>query len=518
MLDILKQFGSPAWVVKPTDFAKFLQLTYQPNCFGEIWLFNNDLQILSDYDHFRPLYLERIAKTLSERIDAVKILVNEECESRIFNSELELIDKSIKEHLLAIAGLAKGPQMLNSFYFGKMSNANIPDFLTNSINPYTIVFYNHRHIIDRNPGVVIVRHNVFPFASTSGNDSARFAVVWQLKDQEDDIIQVRLKSAFEEAFNSAENFYHVEYVPSTNSLKLIKGWSTISTERKVTRINKSCEGLNLGDSVDVLVVASQYSELSPLMDKFKRKLPASDRVHLTPISNDRSKYTILESDTRPEPKKILFTVIGEGNIMAACKTWDALQKWNPKVVILLGVAGGDPREKGKGTQKLGDVVIGERIVGYEVGKLERGVLSQRPSIHNVTGDLLVIAEEAFEICKEKHYWDELEELYPILDPTKDEFQKPELHRFAIASGSKIVADASFFETKPFVDEKVHAIEMEGDGVGHACKHHKSKPDFLVIKSIMDFASEETRGPDRDRWKTYSSHVAATLVYQILHEL
>ena len=53
-----------------------------------------------------------------------------------------------------------------------------------------------------------------------------------------------------------------------------------------------------------------------------------------------------------------------GQLNVALLTRDIVQNWNPKKVILVGIAGGL-----SGDTKLGDVVVADQIVDYELGKI-----------------------------------------------------------------------------------------------------------------------------------------------------
>jgi|GEM_PF-4034541 len=491
----ISDLGCPAWIVESMDFPVFLDMTFQSN-FGEIWLYNNDLQMLIKDKAFRELYLSRIANILSKNIDAVKILVSKEHEHKIFPTRKTRRHSELIRNLRQIAKLPDGKKRLMTFYFGKISDAKIPKILKeiSNSNIDTWVFYTIRNTLDPTPGIVMVRHNVFPFHVRGEREM--FAIVWQLREQKH--IQKLLKEAFESVFNSKKNFSYID-VKSINPFRfrLTKGWSELTAKKLEERKKELSDGLAFGDSVDVAVLSSQREELAPL-----EKLLGC--VEDTPLKFDSYRYALIHRGTHV--KKVLLAVIGQGNIAAATRTWDVIDKWRPKQVILVGVAGGDPSDP---TLKLGDIVIGESIIGYEHGKIDASGFKQRSTRYDMSHELINEAERLAE------NWPK-EKLDGYLSKS---YVPPSVHRFAIASGSKLVADHKFFKNvREMTNEKIHAIEMEGDGVGFACHNHASKPELLVVKSIMDKSDKKTRDinkKNRERWKKYACRVASQFVYDLL---
>ena len=62
---------------------------------------------------------------------------------------------------------------------------------------------------------------------------------------------------------------------------------------------------------------------------------------------------------------IVLPMFGVGNVRAAAAVTDAIAVWNPAQIILVGIAGG----VAKGDERsLGDVLVGEHVVDYELAK------------------------------------------------------------------------------------------------------------------------------------------------------
>ena len=420
MISHAQEFGTHAWIVKSTDFPYFMDITYQSNFFGEIWLFNNDLRVITEDESFRELYYNRIAGSLSSHIDAVKILINKKQENKVFGENNKILHSKLLENLIEIAKKPGGKERLSTFYFGKMSDIEIPELESHAT--HTIVFYTLRDSLYSNPGVVMVRHNIFPFRA-EGED-ARYAVVWQLRWNER--LRERLSRAFQNCYENPENFSHIEVDEKTLELGLVQGWSKETVKKKKERKLQRCCGLALGDDVDIAILASQDCELEPLEEHLL------DHQQI-PIGSDNYRYSIIQKRHVGE-KKILLAVIGEGNLAAVARTWDIIEKWNPKHIILMGVAGGDPNDK---NVELGDIVIGEMVVGYDHGEIRDDGFSPVATRWDADHTLFQAASRLA-----RHWSLPESECWPIREFNVSDVK---VHSFPIASGSKLIVSPEFFK-------------------------------------------------------------------------
>ena len=505
-----ERFAAPtAWISASTEFPHFLDYAYRSH-FGEIWLFNNDLQMLTHEDPFRELYLHRIAGSLRKNVDAVKILVNRENEKLISPELAEKLQGNLR--LLLRKG---GKQRLATIYLGKVSAVPLPPDLKSLTDNdlHTWVFYTHRNTLKANPGFVMVRHNMCPFYA--GEGKPRFAFVWQMRDQSP--LQENLRQMFEKVFQDPAHFWRIE-VPAKiggpfTLVKLKSEWSRTTSSLIERRKIQDNDALALGDPADVVVVASQSEELDPL----RELLPD---VHPAPLDGQES-YAILRCGTKK--LRVVLSVIGEDNSAAAARTWNVIDKWKPRYVLLTGVAGGDPDDA---TQCLGDIVVGRHVIGYEHGKIDRGAFKQRITCVPISHDVRVACDTVAQAFMRSDVGMKL----PCWGTKHVKEKAPQerdglihVHTCSIGSGSKLVADDKFFRTvRKDAGEAIHALEMEGDGVCFACTSHPvTNPSVGVIKSIMDFSTGKSRDGDknvREKWKKYASAAAASFVYKLLKEL
>lgn len=481
-----------AWLADTTELPLFLDLAYSDH-YGEIWLFNNDLQVIRGEETFRTLYSERIAGRLGENIDSVKILIRPALAPAFLGPNR---DPKLMAKFRQIAKLVGGIKRLSTFYFGVAKGKGVPEQLrTRYEGKNTWVFYTHRGQLDLNSGVVMVRNAQFPF----DGPEHRIAQVWLLRDQP--VIQDRLKKTFEACFHNPKIFRWMK-VESTNPFKfsLVRGESPETKRRRRLREHANApEPLSLRGRVDVAIVAALSEEMAAI----EEVLDCHPRP--TPLPHDRYRYVLYQSPKGWRTTVLLVTLNSQGGVPAAAITWDALEEWNPRHVILAGVAGGDPGEK---QQRLGDVVVGEMVVGYEVAKLKEHGVGPRPRTYEPDQALRDAAGQALK------GWPKLVSRRP--DGTRT---RVKVHLTVVGSGSKLVARRGFFNGLQKIHEKTHATEMEGDGVGYACDQHPTGAHMLLVKGIMDRSDGTSRSSTvRDHWKAYAARTAAQFVRDVLDAL
>lgn len=488
------RFPDYAWLVETMEFAQFLDLAFA-NDSGEIWLFNNDLEMIRQYESFSLLYLQRVAGTLRRNITAVRILVQPDRVDSKLGLEASLKKDAIFcKHLAEIARLRGGKDRLSTFYFGVANRTKMPPQLgANGAPNDTWIFYAQRADLDS--GIVMLRHQYFPFQVAGEN--RRVAIVWMLQHYPE--LKVHLKKAFVKYFKCDAQFRRME-VTSTNpfDFKLVS-----ASTRKKKRLPVSSPSVSLGDQVDVAIVAALPEEMAELKAALAPEKPRAIPLH------EEYEYVVLTTKTGSK-RVLLTTIIDQGAIPAAIRTWDMIQRWRPRHIILVGVAGGDPKDE---SQALGDIVIGNWIVGYERGKIVNGNFQKDSSKYTADDVLLKAATD----LKNSSSWPRA---MRIPRPSGSKKRPCHVHDdLAIGSGSKLVADAAFFEELQSIDRKIKAVEMEADGVGCACdKTRITKVKVLVIKGIMDKSNQETRNMSpalKKKWMRFAARAAAEFAVDVV---
>jgi nucleoside phosphorylase len=177
-----------------------------------------------------------------------------------------------------------------------------------------------------------------------------------------------------------------------------------------------------------------------------------------------------------------------GRVNAAVVASNAIGKFRPRYILLIGLAGGI----GKKTQ-LGDIVVADQIVDYEQQKLlsesaERSWQVYRPDASLLSGVNRFAHTKWTRLIKAKR---------PVRGTVK-------VHIGAIASGDKILASGddtlnlvtSLLERWPHLN----GIEMEGGGVAVAINNVSSPAGFLMIRAVGDIVGDPKKS---DQWRNYA---------------
>jgi nucleoside phosphorylase len=479
------QVPSYVWLVESTHFGEFLDLAFT-NDPGEVWLFNNDLEMIRERRPFMELYLQRVAGSLRDNIAAVRILVRRDFASCLDELEGALKrDRMLYERLAELAELTGGRERLATFFFGIADTKTLP-------SDDTWVFYARRAELDS--GIVMLRHQYFPFHAEG--ERLRFAVVWMLGHH--GTLSDRLKGEFYERFKRDTGFLRM----SVKGLKPFD-FELVPEDRHARCSFRSGVSLSVGEQPDVTLIAALPEELAELEAALREE---GMEIREIPLCR-RYKYKYVVLATRTGPKRVLLTSVGQqGAVRAAVHTLDLIREWRPKHVILVGVAGADPKDD---SLKQGDVVIGQEVLGYEYEKRVSGGTEKDPTRWGADPELFnIAASPQLQIWKPK-----------CRGPNGWSATSFQIHYdLVIGSGNKLIADDAFFkEIQTRVDRRIKAVEMEADGVACACERADLKA--LVIKGIMDKSDAPTRNdPKRDEWKHFAARVAAEFAVAVIKQL
>jgi nucleoside phosphorylase/CheY-like chemotaxis protein len=178
------------------------------------------------------------------------------------------------------------------------------------------------------------------------------------------------------------------------------------------------------------------------------------------------------------------------NLNAAVLTNDVLHNWKPNAVVMVGIAA---TAKPSTRQNLGDLVIGKEIYYYEMGRVtSEGILpepKQIPADSTLLDRVQALPTSDFIVLAERP------------DGTT---KHPEIEVGVIASGDRVIADATERDKIAAVNRKIMAIEMEGYGVIASTSQSFERVRCLVIRGLCDYA-DSTKN---DGWHAYAAAVAA----------
>jgi len=204
---------------------------------------------------------------------------------------------------------------------------------------------------------------------------------------------------------------------------------------------------------------------------------------------------------------VLALTRGAGTQNGALATYTTIERWKPRYVFLVGIAGGFHRD---GLDK-GDVVLSDVIYGYEYGKLKEQFEPRHDWTYRCDTSL-IMGLRAFALST--NWAEKIKGIRP------DSFKiAPKSFCGSIASGDKVVdsLDQEFFATILKSWSRLLAVEMEGAGAAEAIELAKSNGydvHFLMVRGISDMpqtgleTTVVSQTSERDEWKKYAAEVAA----------
>jgi nucleoside phosphorylase/regulator of replication initiation timing len=242
-------------------------------------------------------------------------------------------------------------------------------------------------------------------------------------------------------------------------------------------------------------------------------------VIITAISEEykavRAHFTDVEEETHPNGTVykwgifstnnrtwgVAIAQIGAGNANAAAETTRAIDFFQPRVLLFVGIAGGIK------DVKLGHVVAATKIYGYESGKVEEEGFRPRPDAPRVSYRL---EQRATSEANEEEWLQKIQGRIPK--------RTPRAWVGAIVAGDKVLAskDSEIYNLLRSNYGDALAVEMEGHGFLQAVRANQ-EVNALVIRGISDLIEGKNRKGENTRQITAARHASA-FAFQILSKL
>jgi nucleoside phosphorylase len=169
---------------------------------------------------------------------------------------------------------------------------------------------------------------------------------------------------------------------------------------------------------------------------------------------------------------------------------EAIQVWEPKAVVSLGIAFGRDRTR----QKIGDVLVADSVLSYEPCRVGPEDDISRTRQYHVSPMLL---------SRFKNMVD-----WSFLDPSGAACG---VHFGPVLSGEKLVDNADFKEKLFAAHQNAIGGEMEGIGLAAAAERSRCHCDWILVKGICDWADGNKDG----RHQEFAAASATNLVRHVL---
>lgn len=143
----------------------------------------------------------------------------------------------------------------------------------------------------------------------------------------------------------------------------------------------------MADTADIVIVTALEEEREAVLHRLprrRRKNPTGDDIHVYYTANLPVTFPDRTSGTY---RVAVLSLPSMGRVQAATATNDAIRRWQPRYVLLVGIAGGI----GTAGVQLGDVLVADQVVDYELQKLTTAGPEVRWEVHRADSRLISAA-------------------------------------------------------------------------------------------------------------------------------
>ena len=221
---------------------------------------------------------------------------------------------------------------------------------------------------------------------------------------------------------------------------------------------------------------------------------AAVRSHLTGLTRVPYRGTQYETGRLGERgPSVAIVEIGAGNVGAAIEAERAVSRFQPALLLFVGVAGGLK------DAEIGDVVVGTKAYGYDTGK-DTEILLSRPDVAIASYSL----EQLARAVRQDGRW-LARRAVTRFDP-KDSF---DAFVGPIAAGEKVVAslDSSTYKLIKANFNDALAVEMEAIGVLRAVRANAGL-GALVVRGVSDLVENKATSDNAGSQAVASASAAA----------
>ena len=190
--------------------------------------------------------------------------------------------------------------------------------------------------------------------------------------------------------------------------------------------------------------------------------------------------------------------VGTGNMGALGRTastataFTAIELWKPKAVLMVGIAFGiDP-----GKQRIGDVLVSERVVNYETHRANPDGSNTQRGQEGPASTLLL-------------------DRYRSVDGWKHNIKYDDKDYIARQISGLLLSGEILLDNKDLKDKLLTAYptaiggEMEGAGIYAACDNRVNH--WIIVKAVCDFGDgSKNTDPNKDRYQELAIQSAVSL--------
>lgn len=259
--------------------------------------------------------------------------------------------------------------------------------------------------------------------------------------------------------------------------------------------------MSSSSTVPLLFVTALPEERDAMLARLEDPRPATPPVTSASAFDANEYYEASVPNERWGAGRVRVSVLclaGMGRVRAAVQAANAIHTLQPAAVVLVGIAGGVR----KAVKELGAVIVSEQIVDYELQKLTDEDDQIRFEVYRGDQALLRITREVAMSWK----------------PEREFGRGVSVSIGPIASGDKVVASSDDLDKLLFQWPKLLGIEMEAGGAAAAAWFAPSRPRFLMIRGVSDFADNEKNTEAVDSQRPHACATAALFAAEFARRL
>lgn len=246
--------------------------------------------------------------------------------------------------------------------------------------------------------------------------------------------------------------------------------------------------------------------LTAVEDEYRVALRVFKGIHAEIYTNG-FKYALANCEI-VNGKNIELAIFKQNNmglVSAAMTATYAVNKFNPKMLLMCGVCAGV-----EGKANYGDLIVLSPVFDYGSGKYYSGKFLPDYRQHHISGVIRPIVEEM--CCN-------IELKREIKDAWENQGGKPDtelnIYIYPGGSGSAVITDDSVVEEIKTHQRTLGAIDMESFAVAEVANAALTKEiPWLVVKGVQDFASPLKN----DKYREYSAFVSAVFIKKFLEKV
>jgi nucleoside phosphorylase len=258
--------------------------------------------------------------------------------------------------------------------------------------------------------------------------------------------------------------------------------------------------VSLDSRVDFVVVTALPEERDAVLDRlpgYRQLPPASDDIR-TYFQSDL--LVTFPDNSSGTYRIVVMCLLGMGRVQAVTAATDAIRRWRPRYILLIGIAGGIATQN----VRIGDILISDQIVDYELQKITSRGPEIRWEIQRADPRLLDASNNY-----RGENWQELIQL------KRPDGMKSKRHTGPIASGDKVIAFDKVLARYRDVWPKLIGVEMEAGGVATAAFQSTDRPGFFMVRGVSDLADKDKNSSDVEKWRSYACAAAASFAVALL---